>query len=206
MQQLLLQFGNDFVLKGGTALMLCYGLNRYSDDIDLDSCKDMDIMKCMKNPGYPVWNVRIAKDTPTVFRVMLDYGAQTMIGGTYPLKIEVSSRNKKLLENNIYKPVLVKGITVYSIETIAAMKVATFGQRDKIRDFYDIGFLLKDYPGIFDRNQLIAILENISFKGLDILSILLKDEFNQYNLGDLPADEFCLNVVVTCENLLQNFR
>jgi len=206
MQQLLLQFSTDFVLKGGTALMICYGLNRYSEDIDLDSREDMDITGYLKNPGCPLWNVRVAKDTPTVFRVMLDYGAQTMTGGAYPLKIEVSARNKKMLKNGIYIPVQVNGITVYSIETIAAMKVATFSQRDKIRDLFDIGFLLQNYPAIFDKNQLIAILENISYKGLDTLSILLQDEFQHYNLGDLSADEYCLNIAVTCENLLKESK
>ena len=28
---------DSVILKGGTALMLCYGLNRFSEDIDLDS-------------------------------------------------------------------------------------------------------------------------------------------------------------------------
>lgn len=27
---------NDFILKGGTALMLCYSLDRFSEDIDLN--------------------------------------------------------------------------------------------------------------------------------------------------------------------------
>lgn len=58
--------------------MLYYGLNRYSEDIDLDAIDEMDITKYLKNPGYETWNIRIAKDTPTVFRVMLDYGAKVI--------------------------------------------------------------------------------------------------------------------------------
>lgn len=34
--------GNPFVLKGGTALMECYGLDRFSEDIDLDSLPTPD--------------------------------------------------------------------------------------------------------------------------------------------------------------------
>lgn len=30
-------FGENFILKGGTSLMLYYGLDRFSEDIDLDS-------------------------------------------------------------------------------------------------------------------------------------------------------------------------
>ena len=37
--------GNDrFILKGGTALMLCYGLDRFSEDIDLDGTRGEDII------------------------------------------------------------------------------------------------------------------------------------------------------------------
>ena len=36
-KELLPQFGNNFVLKGGTALTLFYGCPRFSEDIDLDS-------------------------------------------------------------------------------------------------------------------------------------------------------------------------
>ena len=28
---------NSYILKGGTSLMLCYGLTRFSEDIDLDA-------------------------------------------------------------------------------------------------------------------------------------------------------------------------
>jgi predicted nucleotidyltransferase component of viral defense system len=58
--------GTGFVLKGGTALMTCYGLDRFSEDIDFDAtdsnlfyyigeyCKENDL------------SYRIAKDTETV--------------------------------------------------------------------------------------------------------------------------------------------
>ena len=35
-KEILPYLGDTFVLKGGTALSLYYGLNRYSEDIDLD--------------------------------------------------------------------------------------------------------------------------------------------------------------------------
>lgn len=36
-REILPLFGDNFVLKGGTALSLYYGLPRYSEDVDLDS-------------------------------------------------------------------------------------------------------------------------------------------------------------------------
>ena len=38
---------DQFVLKGGTALSLCYGLDRFSEDIDLDGRKQ-DIKEIVK--------------------------------------------------------------------------------------------------------------------------------------------------------------
>ena len=71
--------GNPFVLKGGTALMECYGLDRFSEDIDLDSLRSNVpssrffgiIDSICSNEGY-TW--RKAKDTSTVRRAFVDYG------------------------------------------------------------------------------------------------------------------------------------
>lgn len=63
---------DQFVLKGGTALSLCYGLDRFSEDIDLDGRKQ-DIKEIVKrfcvNHGV---NFRVAKDTATVKRCIID--------------------------------------------------------------------------------------------------------------------------------------
>lgn len=194
-------FGKHFVLKGGTALMLYYGLNRYSEDIDLDSYEEMDVSQFLTNPGYDEWNIRIAKNTPTVFRVMIDYGAKSDLGD-YPLKIEVSSRNSKMLNKNLYNIVEIDGVKVYHVKEIINMKVATFGQRDKIRDLYDLGFLLEKYPHYFDGDKLKSIMVNMQYKGLENLSLLLKDEFEKNRLGKLSSDDYILNMYLKCEDLL----
>jgi len=65
-----------FVLKGGTALMMCYGLDRFSEDIDLDMLSsDKTVMQnilqkyCSKT-GY---TFRTAKQTNTTERYILHY-------------------------------------------------------------------------------------------------------------------------------------
>lgn len=83
---------SDFVLKGGTALLMCYNLDRFSEDIDLDST-NKNIKKyidnfCKKNN----FQYNIAKDT--VKRFKIHYGDDNRF-----LKIEVSYRRKEL--NNI---------------------------------------------------------------------------------------------------------
>lgn len=90
----------NFVLKGGTALLLDYGSDRFSEDIDLDSFADnMNIHNKIKEYN---WELSIKKNTDTVYRLMVDYGATNDIGD-YPLKIEISSRNKKLLKSKSLK-------------------------------------------------------------------------------------------------------
>ena len=118
---------DQFVLKGGTALSLCYGLDRFSEDIDLDGRKQ-DIKEIVKrfcvNHGV---NFRVAKDTETVKRCIIDYG-----NDVHPLKIEVSYRNKNLgLEEASKDWTQIHGIKVYGIDALARMKAMAYQGRDK---------------------------------------------------------------------------
>lgn len=45
MKSILPYFGDNFVLKGGTALSLYHGLNRYSEDIDITDNYSQNILK-----------------------------------------------------------------------------------------------------------------------------------------------------------------
>ncbi len=74
------QKDNPYVLKGGTALSMCYELNRFSDDIDLDapgaslphSRFKEEIRRICEESGY---SYQIAKDTATTQRAYINYGA-----------------------------------------------------------------------------------------------------------------------------------
>ena len=65
---------SHYILKGGTALMECYGLSRFSEDIDLDS-SDKETIKAIidKFSKQHNYDYRIAKDTNTVTRFFIDY-------------------------------------------------------------------------------------------------------------------------------------
>ena len=61
-KKLLPMFGERFILKGGTALILYYGIDRFSEDIDLDIISgSLNIAKLLKNPGYSEWNISVKK-------------------------------------------------------------------------------------------------------------------------------------------------
>lgn len=182
-KEILPYFGENFVLKGGTALSLYYGLNRYSEDIDLDCMtNNMNfISKLKRHKNFSKWNINIKKDTDTLFRAMIDYGA-TSHYGSYPLKIEVSSRNKDLLRSNILKYENIKSVNVYCVDELIKMKGVAFSGRDKIRDFYDLGYLLGAYPGKFSKENLFSIREKIFYCGEYELNLLLKDEISKHKL------------------------
>ena len=88
------------ILKGGTALMLCYGLDRFSEDLDFDIQGDfvgkgtinlVHTLKSVTGQNFEVLDVIIKKDTPTVTRYMLRYHDRRENQHT-ALKIETSYR------------------------------------------------------------------------------------------------------------------
>jgi predicted nucleotidyltransferase component of viral defense system len=129
---------NYFVLKGGTALCKFYGNSRFSEDIDLDSPKGniSNIVKsfCRTN-GYK--NPIEKKDTSNGQRFMIDYGVEGQ-----KLKIETSHRFKTIDASKIRK---INGILVYDIASLAISKLHAFMDRDKIRDLYDLTFIVNNH-------------------------------------------------------------
>lgn len=175
-KEILKRIGNNFVLKGGTALFIYYGLDRFSEDIDLDSFSDtINIYNKIKDNK---WSINLKKNTDVVYRVMLDYGDKNNFGN-YPLKIEVSSRNKNLLKSKSLKYSNIDGVNVYDLDEILKMKLIAFGNRDKIRDFYDISFFLKKNPEYFSNEMLKELKIKMEYKDLDNLSFLLNKEFEK---------------------------
>lgn len=156
---------DQFALKGGTALALCYGLNRFSEDIDLDGRKQ-DIKELVRrycdSRGF---SMRIAKDTPIVRRCLINYSE-----GQKPLKIEVSYRDKTLDFSSF--PV-VNGILVYSINDLAMKKNLAYMGRDKIRDLFDLSFICNHYLDQLNPEVIKAIRTTLEYKGVEQFDYLI---------------------------------
>jgi len=172
----------DFILKGGTALSLCYYLDRFSMDIDLDGrIKGLIVLVegyCTEN-GY---SYRVAKDTATVERCFIDYGNKGR-----PLKVEVSYRRKTIPTE---ETVVVDGITVYGIEQLCVMKTNAYAGRDKIRDLYDVAFICSNY---FDRlsTQTIALLRGaVEHKGIAQFDYVVRNQPDELIDIDKLAEDF----------------
>jgi predicted nucleotidyltransferase component of viral defense system len=173
---------DKFVLKGGTALYLCYALDRFSEDIDLDGRAKglIELVSgfCEKY-GY---KYRVAKQTDTVQRCMIHYGNEGK-----PLKIEASYRRREI---DVSETQFVNGILVYGIEELCVMKINAYTSRDKIRDLYDVTFICKQY---FSRlsPQTIALLRNaIEYKGIEQFDFIIKDQSDELIDNDKLAEDF----------------
>lgn len=173
---------DDFILKGGTALKQCYGLDRFSEDIDLDS-QNKGIERYIKefcNKNNYSYNVK--KDTDTVKRYMINYGNDSK-----PLKVEISYRKKEI---DLYNCDKVNGINVYDIDTIASMKANAYVSRNKIRDLYDITFICNNYLGELSDQSKLHIQEALLSKGLDYFDYIVKNQEDELIDKDKLVEDF----------------
>lgn len=203
MKKILSELGDEYILKGGTALMFFYGLNRFSEDIDLDARGSLEKVEkvLQKTITENQWQYRVTKNTDIVFRMMIDYGGKNDLGN-YPLKLEVSGRNKKMINGNVLKVRKIKDVSVYDLSVLASMKLLAFAKREKIRDFYDIAFLVNRHSNLFSDEQLFQIKSTMEYKDLNILVKYLNTELSKYLLVKTNAEELVLNTYVKIEDIL----
>ena len=161
----------DYILKGGTALLVCYGLDRFSEDIDLDwngkkntSIADIVAAFC-DDKGY---SYRVAKDTETVKRYMINYGEEGR-----PLKVEISYRRKEI-SNSEFE--LRNGALVYNINSIAIMKTNAYTGRDKIRDLFDLSFICNNYNDQLSPETVALMRTAVEYKGIEQIDYILNEQ------------------------------
>lgn len=173
----------NYILKGGTSLMMCYGLDRFSEDIDLDAFNTKaGIEKFVDNfcnsYGY---TYRVAKNTDTVKRYMIHYG------GDKPLKVEISYRRKNISENEI---TIINNILVYNVCNILIFKLNAYNGRDKIRDLYDVTFICRNYWKIIPDVLKIQVQDALSFKGLEYFDMIIKTQSDELIDKNKLASDF----------------
>ena len=173
---------DHFILKGGTALMTCYGLDRFSEDIDLDGLNP-DIEKIVNTFCFEQgFTYRTAKDTNTVKRFMIDYG-----NAGKPLKVEVSYRRKSIDPSEITK---INGITVYDIEPLCIMKANAYASRDRIRDLYDLTFICNNYWSELSAPTQAIVRSTVEHKGIEQFDYLIQTQSDELIDNDKLAADF----------------
>ena len=129
------------VLKGGTALLLCYGLDRFSEDLDFDAPKKFSVTSRIERVLSRFtrdFDIKVVKDTETVQRLKVHYRKETV---DRLLKIETSFRQNPQPETVVVQ----NGIQTYRVSSLIDQKMAALVGRTKARDLYDVAYLARTY-------------------------------------------------------------
>ncbi len=133
------------IIHGGTALWRCYNGNRFSEDVDVYIKKDKkrinDFFKVLEKRGFKVIKKRIKENS--VYSRLVFHDVSVRFEATFQIKKPVFRR---------YETSESFFINVYTLspEDLIVEKIDTYLKRKKIRDLYDVFFLLnyaekKDY-------------------------------------------------------------
>ena len=167
-----------YVLKGGTALMFGYDLDRFSEDLDFDSVKKLNLETKIKEnlpSGFEIVEITKPKDTNTVQRYKVTYITPN---GKRRLKIETSYR-KKVISKEDYS--LIDTMQIYNIDFLLdnKLKAAHDGDtpRTTARDLYDIQFIVNNFGNILTPDFMNRLKEFVSDE--DALFERFEDAYNE---------------------------
>lgn len=148
---------NSLVFKGGTSLMICYNLDRFSEDLDFTLIKEINIEELLEKIvtffnkfGYEA-NFKFKRETKSSKNYVFFVKGPTYMGkpeSQTRVELDFSNRDDIYLD---YVPKRVKHefddfaqfyINTLSLEEIFAEKVRCILTRDKARDIYDLYYLI----------------------------------------------------------------
>lgn len=176
---------SDFILKGGTSLMMCYNLDRFSENIELDAQRGNEnigsiIDDFCKRNNY-LYDVK--KDTDTVKKFMIYYTGQYSM----PLKVEISYRRKNIDKDEITNK---NGIAVYTINNLFYMKSSAYQIKGEIRDLYDICFLCNNYWESLSEGAINALRTFVEYKGIEQFNYIIHMQSDELIDNEKLADDF----------------
>lgn len=145
----------ELVFKGGTALSKCYGLNRFSEDLDFTVRSEKDIVGIITK-GLDDFGIRnrireikeISKAKKYKIKIEGPLYNQTE-RSLCSVTLDFSSRENVLLDPNVvtigYHMDIIPTFEVYVMreEEIFAEKIRAIRTRTSARDLYDLVFLLR---------------------------------------------------------------
>ncbi|MGB9934684.1 nucleotidyl transferase AbiEii/AbiGii toxin family protein [Thermodesulfovibrio yellowstonii] len=158
------RFLDSLIFTGGTMLRLCYGLNRFSVDLDFWLYKKIDTEKYFEKLREYLSVFYTIRDAENKFYTMLF----EIRGENYPrtLKIELRKKVEKVKTDMSIAYSKFSNIQVLvrtlSLEEVMKSKIEAFLNRKEIRDVFDIEFLLKKgVPLNAKKEDLQQLLEGI---------------------------------------------
>lgn len=135
----------NLVFTGGTMLRLCFGLNRFSVDLDFWFIKSADKNKLFRNVKDYLAQIYTLKDSASKFHTLLF----EIKSKDYPrsLKIEIRKETKKIKTETAIAYSKYSNLQVFlkvvSLKDMMDAKIEAFLRRKEIRDAFDMEFLLK---------------------------------------------------------------
>ncbi len=154
MVQALYEVFPEAVLHGGTAVWRCYQGSRFSEDVDVYLRKDPARMErlfaLLEQRGFSVVK---KKTTENAFYSSLRFGRQEVRLEALFKKVQGTLREYEAIEGNL--------LTVYSLsaEELIREKAAAYLSRRKVRDLYDVFFLLRHADSGKVKPSLAALAE-----------------------------------------------
>lgn len=183
------------VLKGGTALLLCYGLDRFSEDLDFDANKKFNLsgrIESIMARKAEEHTVKTVKNTDTVQRLKIHYIQK---GVDRLLKLEVSLRDE--IKND--DVVLIDGIKTYKVARLIEQKIEALLNRTKARDLYDVSFLLRQYRTEFTLKAVERL--QLAVQDMNQLEARFRPAFED---DDLVDEDELTHILLDIDSVLNN--
>ncbi|MCD6277053.1 nucleotidyl transferase AbiEii/AbiGii toxin family protein [candidate division WOR-3 bacterium] len=176
-------FLRNLVFYGGTMLRLCYGLNRFSVDLDFSLRNKVDTSEFFGALLDDLKLSYVVVDSANKFYTIL----YEIKSPTYPRSLKIEIR-KEIKDVRVERAIAYSRFTnrqvmvnVVSLLDMMVLKIEAFISRKEIRDLFDIEFLLK---------RGISLPEDINIlKKLDVLIDKLTDKDYKVKLGSLLEPE-----------------
>lgn len=147
------EYGDSLVFKGGTALRLCYGSPRFSEDLDFNLTKKFDnkgflnFLKTLKTKYSNISEIETRDKFYTVFALFRVN--DPLLSRSFSIKIEISKRDKGLFKASDMSLKVIKSEAtplttlgnIASLETILREKEDALKNRKAARDVFDYWFI-----------------------------------------------------------------
>ena len=189
---LLYSRGQDLVYKGGTALRMVYGGNRYSEDLDFNGRSDVVVLQeAWQQIVTRLWDFGISAEIRREWVSEVGYSFDVSFQGPLydgrdrskgKVRVDVDRRSEEVaarreLVTSEYDDVRPFVVTVLTAEHLLAEKIRALLVRGKPRDLYDIWLLLNQgiqpdealierklalYDMRWDRGALVSALDQVS--------------------------------------------
>ena len=183
------QLLNPLIFGGGTCLRLCFGLNRYSVDLDFWILKEEDVNFFTKLKTVLSGKYKITDHHEKHFSFLSEISSPL-----YPRKLKIEIRKQKDVQEETdlsiaFSPYANQQVrlTTFTPQQMWKNKVSAFLDRAAIRDAYDLEFLFKKgYANMSslsddERKSMIETLDKFSTMDFTVrLGSLLEPDEREY--------------------------